>query len=160
MLDSCKTREERWEGVQTLITKWLEERQQVVVMYCSLSGFNPFSSQSPASINKLRQFCQILVDYISAGHFEVYDQLVKEAEDFKDDYRQLLQRLYPQITETTEIALDFNDTYDTDEHCTQAMDSLKHKLSELGEHLVNRFAMEDRLIHALHTVHGAQMEPA
>lgn len=156
MLDNCQTREERWEGVQNIVTKWLEERQEVVVLYCSLCGVNTFSSDCSQSISKLRYFCQIMVDYISAGHFEVYDQLVKEAEDFEEDHKNLLQNLYPKITATTEAALDFNDIYDTDEHCEQAMGHLKAELSKLGEHLVSRFAMEDQLINTLHATHAVE----
>ena len=46
MLDNCTTKEERWQGVQKLITRWLSERQELVVLYCSLSGIRNFSTES------------------------------------------------------------------------------------------------------------------
>lgn len=154
MLDDCKTKEERWGGVNKLIDRWLQERQELIVLYCSLSGAYAFSPNSKNSMQKLSKFCQILVDYVSAGHFEVYDQLLKEAEAFDDTQDELVAEIYPKITMTTEIALDFNDKYDTDEHCDQAMDQLSKNLSKLGEILVSRFDLEDRLIEALHNSHA------
>lgn len=154
MLENCKTKEERWGGVNDLIERWLAERQELIVLYCSLSGVHAFSPNSVQSVQKLRKFCQILVDYVSAGHFEVYDQLSQEAEAFGDGSEKLLAEYYPNITLTTEVALDFNDKFDTDEHCQQKMGSLKADLSRLGEVLVARFEMEDNLIEALHNSHA------
>jgi regulator of sigma D len=154
MLENCKTPEERWGGVEGLVERWLAERQELIVLYCSLSGVHAFSPNSIKSIQKLKRFCEILVDYVSAGHFEVYDQLTKEAEAFGDGSEALMQQLYPELTETTQVALDFNDKYDTEEHCKEKMIDLKRDLSVLGELLVNRFEMEDRLIQELHNSHA------
>ena len=156
MLENCKTKEERHEGVETLLNKWLEERQELIVLYCSMSGTSSFSPDCSSSITKLRRFCQILLDYVSAGHFEVYGQLVKEAEAYCDGTETLLESLYPQLRATTETALAFNDTYDTDDHCRDAMALLKDRLSTLGEVMDQRFALEDELIQVLHKSH----EPA
>lgn len=99
------------------------------------------------------------MDYVSAGHFEVYDHLAKEAEDFNDSSaRELMNKLYPALTETTQLALDFNDTYDTSEHSEKALRKLHEELSRLGEELSERFAMEDQLIDALHTAHSELLE--
>ena len=154
MLENCTTKEERWEGVQKLIERWLADRQELVVLYCSVSGVNSLAADCSRSTQKIKQFCQILMDYASAGHFEVYDQLVQEAEKYEDGSEVLLQQLYPRIAITTEAILKFNDIFDTDEHCEQAIDSLRDELSALGEHLTNRFAYEDQLIDGLHTIHA------
>ena len=154
MLDNCKTKEERWGGVNQLIDRWLQERQELIVLYCSLSGAYAFSPNSNASMQKLRKFCQILVDYVSAGHFEVYDQLLKEAEAFNDAQDELVAEIYPKISFTTEVALEFNDRYDSDEQCSQSIELLAKNLSRLGEVLVSRFDLEDRLIEALHNSHA------
>jgi regulator of sigma D len=99
---------------------------------------------------KLRSFCQILVDYVSAGHFEVYDQLIKEGREFDDaEALQEASKLYDTIDTTTERLLDFNDKYlETDD-----ISSLTADLSHLGEALEVRFSTEDRLISVLHTSH-------
>lgn len=153
MLDDCKTKEERWDGVQQLIERWLAERQELVVLYCSVCGVNSLTADCSTSTQRIKQFCQVMMDYVSAGHFEVYDQLMTEAEEFGDGSEVILQKLYPKIGETTEAILNFNDIFDTDEHCEQAIGQLKGELSILGEHMTNRFSYEDRLIKGLHAVH-------
>jgi len=157
MLEQCTNKEDRFAGVQRIINHWLEERQELVVAYCSLSGVNQFSADCSQSLNKLSAFCQLLIDYISAGHFEVYDQLAREAEAFNDQNLSLINTLLPQITETTDTALNFHETYDTEEHCLQALSRLKSELSVLGEAISLRFNLEDQLIAILHDAHASQI---
>lgn len=149
MLENCKTAKERWGGVSEIIDRWLEERQEMLVQYCALSGLDQDLSDLQRG-EKLRSFCQILVDYVSAGHFEVYDQLIKEGREFDDaDALQEAGKLYDTIDVTTERLLDFNDKYlETDD-----ISSLTEDLSQLGEALEVRFSAEDRLISVLHTSH-------
>ncbi|WP_323813739.1 sigma D regulator [Cellvibrio sp. NN19] len=149
MLENCKTAKERWGGVSEIIDRWLEERQEMLVQYCALSGLDQNLSELQRG-DKLRSFCQILVDYVSAGHFEVYDQLIKEGREFDDaDALQEAGKLYDTIDATTERLLDFNDKYlETDD-----ISSLSEDLSQLGEALEVRFSAEDRLISVLHTSH-------
>jgi len=155
MLENCKTREERWGGVETLIEGWLKERQELIVLYCALSGTQAIASGKSRPAQKLQKFCEILVDYVSAGHFEIYDQLLKEAEEFQDGGEQLASKMYPKLTKTTEIALDFNDKYDTSENAKDQSTQLPTDLSRLGEILVSRFEMEDHLIQVLHSQHAS-----
>lgn len=149
MLENCKTAKERWGGVSEIIDRWLEERQAMLVQYCALSGLDQDLSDIQRG-EKLRSFCQILVDYVSAGHFEVYDQLIKEGREFDDaEALQEAGKLYDTIDTTTEKLLDFNDKYlETDD-----LSSLSADLSHLGEALEVRFSAEDRLISVLHTSH-------
>jgi regulator of sigma D len=149
MLENCKTAKERWGGVNEIIDRWLEERQAMLVQYCALSGLDQNLSDLQRG-EKLRSFCQILVDYVSAGHFEVYDQLIKEGREFDDaEALQEASKLYNTIDSTTERLLDFNDKYlETDD-----LSSLSNDLSLLGEALEVRFSTEDRLISVLHTSH-------
>jgi regulator of sigma D len=149
MLENCKSAKERWGGVSEIIDRWLEERQAMLVQYCALSGLDQDLSDLQRG-EKLRVFCQILVDYVSAGHFEVYDQLIKEGREFDDaEALQEAGKLYDTIDTTTERLLDFNDKYlETDD-----VSSLSADLSKLGEALEVRFSTEDRLISVLHTSH-------
>lgn len=149
MLENCKSAKERWGGVSEIIDRWLEERQAMLVQYCALSGLDQDLSDLQRG-EKLRSFCQILVDYVSAGHFEVYDQLIKEGREFDDaEALQEASKLYDTIDTTTERLLDFNDKYlETDD-----LGSLTADLSHLGEALEVRFSTEDRLISVLHTSH-------
>lgn len=149
MLENCKSAKERWGGVSEIIDRWLEERQAVLVQYCALSDREQNLSDLQRG-EKLRTFCQILVDYVSAGHFEVYDQLIKEGREFDDaEALQEASKIYDTIDTTTERLLDFNDKYlETDD-----ISSLTTDLSHLGEVLEVRFSAEDRLISVLHTSH-------
>jgi len=111
------------------------------------SKYLPEHSEAPRQLQKV---CQILVDYVSAGHFEVYDQLIKEGREFEDkDALKEAGDLYSRIDQTTEYALDFNDKY----LATDDLNSLTGDLSGLGEILASRFEAEDRMIDVLHIAH-------
>lgn len=151
MLENCQNAKERWGGVNVIIDRWLHERQDLLVQYCALSamGKNTVANDELRG-EKLRSLCQILVDYVSAGHFEIYDQLIKEGRDF-DDEEALHEAggLFTLVDGTTEKLLDFNDKYlETDD-----LTSLNTDLSHLGEVLESRFSAEDRMISVLHTSH-------
>jgi regulator of sigma D len=148
MLENCQNAKERWGGVSIIIDRWLQERQDMLVQYCDIGGAD--QANAGARGDKLRHFCQILVDYVSAGHFEIYDQLIKEGREF-DDEEALHEagRLFTIVDNTTEKLLDFNDKYlETDD-----LSSLDQDLSSLGETLEIRFSAEDRMISVLHTSH-------
>ena len=53
----------------------------------------------------------------------------------------------------TQQCVDFNDKYDTAEHCLEKITDLSKDLSDLGEMLSERFDLEDQLIEKLHNVH-------
>jgi regulator of sigma D len=147
MLENCQNAKERWGGVNAIIDRWLQERQDMLVQYCALSGAQ---QSDEIRAEKLRNLCQILVDYVSAGHFEIYDQLIKEGREFEDEEAlHEAGRLFTIVDGTTEKLLDFNDKYlETDD-----LSSIVKDLSGLGETLEIRFSAEDRMISVLHTSH-------
>lgn len=153
MLENCANTKELWGGVENLVKAWLNERQDLIVKYCAVSGVQGVVGQSPSAMQRLRRFCQVLVDYLSAGHFEVFAQLMREAEEFNDGSIDKARRLFAQIDATTDPILDFNDTYDTEEHCEEAIERLQAELSHLGVLLSERFDLEDQLIRVAHTAH-------
>ncbi len=146
MLENCQSAKERWGGVNDIIDRWLQERQDMLIQFCNLSE----NTDDEGAGQKLQRLCQILVDYVSAGHFEVYDQLIKEGRDFEDEKAlQEAGELFSRIDATTEVILDFNDKYlETDD-----LDALTPDLSQLGETLAARFESEDRMIEVLHIAH-------
>lgn len=155
MLENCDIKE-RWSGVDKLIERWLAERQKVIVQFCALSGVHSLSKTGNAAIRtRLQKFCQLLLDYVSAGHFEIYYELVREAEAFQDGSVDAAKALIPLLNATTAKALDFNDKYaeaDANEIAWLARD-----LSALGEILEERFDGEDKLINATHWSHRDQV---
>lgn len=154
MLENCKSAQERWGGVSETIDRWLQERQTLLVLFCKLtaqkdSGFTADTEET------LQSFCQILVDYVSAGHFGVYEQLVNEGREF-DNQTGLIEakKYYKTVDGTTELILDFNDKYqETDDLAT-----LVHDLSKLGECLAIRFEAEDQMVEILHNAHKEYVE--
>jgi regulator of sigma D len=156
MLENCQSAKERWGGVSELIDRWLKERQELIVRFCDLTNMEEFTDVDHG-VRSFTEFCQILLDYMSAGHFEVYEQLLIEAKEFNDGGIDLANRLYPQIQETTEAALDFNDLFDNTPEDAEDLRNLKPALSRLGERLEERFELEDMMIEVLHTSHAGQI---
>ena len=154
MLENCKSARERWGGVSDIIDRWLHSRQALLVHFCALSEKKEISEGDAEVEENVRQLCQQLVDYVSAGHFEVYEQLIREGQDFGDKTALEKSRdLYKQIDSTTDLAVDFNDKYlETDD-----LGSLARDLSQLGEALETRFSSEDQMIALLHTAHKNQL---
>ena len=154
MLENCNNKQERFARVQQLINEWLAERQELVVSYHSLCNIDEPKEDCQRTIQSLKVFCQVLVDYISAGHFEVYNLLAEEDEAFGSANLNVLEDALPNITMTTDLALAFQETYDTDEHCIEAISRLKQELSTVGEAITHRFSLEDKLIEVLHSSHA------
>ncbi|RJG12968.1 sigma D regulator [Pseudomonas cavernicola] len=155
MLESCQNAQERWGGVHLLIDRWLQERHELVRTYDVLND----SPQPPAAnALALQRFCEVLVDYVSAGHFEVYEQLTSEAKAFGDQRGlELAKQIYPRIEAITEVALSFNDRFDNGD-CRDSV-SLGVELKRLGQLLHERFELEDCLIEVLHNAHQQQTAP-
>ena len=98
----------------------------------------------------MRRLCEVMVDYVSAGHFEVYEQLIQEGKEFEDtEGLKKAASLYQIIDETTEKLIDFNDKYEE----IDDLSTLVNDLSATGEVLANRFEAEDQMINVLHTAH-------
>lgn len=155
MLENCDIKE-RWSGVDKLVERWLAERQALIVQFCALSGVHVLSPQAGvANSTRLKRFCEMLVDYVSAGHFEVFYELLREAEAFQDGSAEAAHALMPQINGTTADALDFNDKYV--EKTQIPIAGLAKDLSRLGEVLAERFDYEDRLICTTHSNHREQV---
>ena len=156
MLESCQNAQERWGGVNLLIDRWLQERQELISSY---DAVHAAPQASAAATQALQRFCEVLVDYVSAGHFEVYEQLTNEAKAF-DDQRglELAKKIYPRIDAITEVALSFNDRCDNGDCRDNA--SQAHELKQLGQLLHERFDLEDCLIEVLHNAHQEQSTAA
>jgi len=102
--------------------------------------------------SQIQAFCQILMDYLSAGHFEVYDDIAKACEKKGLESQQLANTIYPRISDTTDIALDFNDKY-AEVDAEDLLTGFDNDLSVMGEALEARFALEDELIDNLYSNH-------
>lgn len=124
----------------------MDERQQMLVLYCKLAGIESFSPDKPEK-QLLRDFCQLLVDYVAFGHFEVFDRITS-GEERRGEVVRVADEAYPKIAAVTELVVAFNDKYDLSDH-QQPLDNLSRDLSVLGEDLAGRIELEDKLVKAL-----------
>ncbi len=140
-----------FQSVDALLTSWLRERQAVLTRYTELAAaFGKATSLSAGLKNRQVSLCELLVDYVSAGHFEVFIKLVEEAESFADGGEELALRLMPDITDTTEFILAYEEKYTGD---GAAVLPEERDISALGEILETRMSLEDKLISRLHNKH-------
>lgn len=149
----------QWQRIEALVQAWLDERQQLIVLLCTmqglkgLSGAQPYETQQPMH-RQVQRFCQLLMDYISAGYFEVYRELVNEARHFHRDNPALTRQILQKLDNSTDAALAFNEDFEHADQCLAQRDVLPERISALMETLEERFALEDQLILSIH-----QQEP-
>jgi regulator of sigma D len=136
-----------WGGVNSVINKWLVERQELIRLYCSLTED---AADRSIFLRRLETFCEVLVDYLFAGHFEVFTELESEARHFDERSLQLVNALYPYLEQSTEIALIFNDRCEQLKLSHRDFEKIREELSYLGESLTDRFQLEDQLIEYVH----------
>lgn len=141
---------EQFNTVEELLTRWLKERRGLLGRYTEIVVAVDSEPDTAALQARQRALCELLVDYVSAGHFEVFNQLIGEAETFADGSGALAEKLMPAIGDTTEVILAYEEKYGTGESYP---DTLRRDLSALGEVLESRFVLEDRLIAGLHHRH-------
>lgn len=153
MLKHTESKKEHWGTVDKLVEGWLKERQELILLYCAVDGLREFTPQDTPVDIKVQAFSDVLIDYMSAGHFEIYDELLQEAADFNEDYTDIANAILPRIQSSTQIAVDFNDKYTSKDITEAEMPELAADLSRLGEKLVERFDLEDQLIEMMHNSH-------
>jgi len=135
------------------IKQLINERNEVLSLYCSLAKCdgNKITSADEIDADTLQEFCQLLIDYIATGHFELYSR-ISEGKERRQEIIKLADTIYPRIEKTTALAVEFNDVYDGGNQFTDEQKSkLPQQLSSLGEELATRIELEDKLINTLLT---------
>ena len=125
-----------------LVSELQQERQQVWSLYCKVGEQKPFSSSSETQ-SLITEFSQLLIDYVSLGHFGIYERLLNGTER-RDAVLTAAKEIYPEFSKTTESVMAFNDKY-TDQKQIPNVDQLESDLSSLGEDLAKRIDLEDKL---------------
>ncbi|MFI3245560.1 MAG: sigma D regulator [Ferrimonas sp.] len=150
MLTKLEQAVNAWGGSNALVDQWLDSRRQLLIHYCQLAGLAPYQTAPTAlpPLKHIRQFCGILLDYVSAGHFEVYKQVSSACEQHGRHSQQLMESILPKIHHSTDIALAFNDRY-AEQPTDEQMLQLDIDLSQLGQAMEERFALEDTLLEVL-----------
>ena len=135
--------------IEELIENLLAERQQMLVLFCTVAGLAPFTHDKPFD-KELEEFCEILIDYISVGHFEAYERILSNPSEASAERQEVAQKIYPRILETTDAAMGFNDKYEALNGEAPAHD-LEADLTKLISEIVVRIDLEDKLINFLRT---------
>ncbi len=138
--------QERRGASNELIEHMLKERNQLLSLMLQVSSDN--SQEKSAQIDAdLEEFIQVLVDYIAAAHFGLYERIV-EGKERRKAVSDLAIEIYPRIEQTTQIALAFDEKYNPDNE-ERKLNHLAEDLSMLGEELTTRIELEDQLIQLL-----------
>jgi len=132
---------EKKQQAYQLIAELQNERQEVWSLYCHIAELIPFSANRTVR-KKLARFSEILIDYVSLGHFGVCEYLLA-AVDKSDPALPFVRKIDLALSASTEAAVSFNDKYDS--NAAIILDNLKQDLSVLGESLAARSDLEDRL---------------
>lgn len=156
MLEDCKNALERWGGVHSLIDRWLDQRRSLLVSFIELKEACD-SELEAVSKARIDTFSETLMDYISAGHFEIYPQLAEEARAFNDESAlQIASQLLERLEMSTEMVLEFDTDYASTVRCQQHLARLPAWIDRLAKGLTERFALEDQLIARLHATNSPQ----
>ena len=143
--------------------KWIDEmihaREKLITTYFKLLTLpldkDDTSSQAlHPSYEQMNEFCNLLVDYLSRGHFKVYPKILTIMEHVSSRRMTVARRLIPRIENTTEHLLKFDEKYskDLDEGI---MKNWREDLSYVGQWLEIRFKHEDRMVIALQIMDNA-----
>ncbi len=145
MLNQLESLTERVGGSNKLVDRWLHVRKHLLVAYYNLVGIKP-GKESYMRLNEkaLDDFCQSLVDYLSDGHFNIYERIIREMEGTTPYLA--ASKLYPLLEANTQQIMDYYDS--TLENAIDHDNYLEFQqaLSDLGEALEERFTLEDKLI--------------
>lgn len=149
MLSRLEQAKEQWGGQHSSIDNWLTERQDLLIDYCKLAGLAPFEQKPLPTNEQLQSFFQLLVDYLSAGHFEIYKDLVSQCERRGPHSIEQAERVYPHLYKSTAELMVYNDKYDA-ELTEELLVEFDQELSALGELLSQHIELEDQLIHCIY----------
>ncbi len=138
--------EDRRSQTSHLVNELLGERQQMWALYCKVAGLEPFSQDKPVDA-LLKDFCQVLVDYISLGHFGLY-QKIMSGEERRQKVVEVAEQIYPRMSEVADKAIDFNDMVVSSNGSIPSK-KLSDELSHLGEELAARIELEDKLLETI-----------
>jgi regulator of sigma D len=146
-----KPLQERRARTRKEIKQLIAERNSVLSQYYNLASHTDENNNEDTEtvLEMLQEFCQDLVDYMATGHFEIYRR-IEDGDERRDDILELANEVFPKITTTTEVAMNFNDLYDmSKDFNNEVLKDLSKQLSTLGEHLAARIDLEDKFINTL-----------
>jgi len=146
---SAQAPNERRARTRKEIMQLIEDRNSVLTQYYNLVKYTESESDNHSIPELLEEFCQEMVDYMAKGHFELYRR-IEEGNERRDEIIKLANKIMPRISDTTQVAIAFNDRYDnTDDLKEEGFEQLPRHLAKLGEELATRIDLEDQIINTL-----------
>ena len=128
-----------------LIKHWrlqrLVLRKRLLQLLCTRLLTTPVPEQETC----LQQLCGELIDYISTGHFKVYSGLLRRKSGLQQDLQHLLTYVFRCIGSSTDIVLDFNDSFD-EANIPVGSSQMTEALNKLTRSLLVRFALEEQML--------------
>jgi regulator of sigma D len=146
MNKTAKTHPDARTTTRKLIDDMLKQRQQMLVLLWELTKLDLQRVDDTAK-EMVDEFLTILVDYIAAGHFGLY-QRINEGNERRSRVVETAKEIYTRIAATTESAVNFSERFENADE--KALNShLAQDLSNLAEQLTTRIELEDQLIEAM-----------
>ena len=142
----------RRKEIEGIILRWKQQRDAI---HDGLeeSLYSDHALQVEEQDFPIEDFCESLMDYISTGHFEIYEKLLHDSTAELEANRKLLEDIYHSIESTTDLALSFNEKYKDELVHSSEDDNLPRDLIELDNALTIRFALEDQLLELTSETH-------
>lgn len=137
---------ERRYAAKTKLNTLMVSRTETLSLFSGLAALRPFKPDREIQM-ALQEFCEALVDYTASAHFQLY-RFIDEGTERRTKVLNIAQQVYPNIADTTQQILDFNEKYDCEEHCGDLAE-LDQDMSRLGEILADRILYEDQIIAAI-----------
>lgn len=145
-MQSISASTERRYAAKTKLTSLLQSRTETLTLFNQLAGLRPFNPENDVQM-ALQEFCEALVDYTASAHFQLY-RFIDEGTERRTKVLDIAKQVYPNIADTTQQILDFNEKYDNEDNC-KSLSELDQDLSKLGEILADRILYEDQVIEAI-----------
>ncbi|GMQ86947.1 MAG: hypothetical protein BMS9Abin08_0145 [Gammaproteobacteria bacterium] len=128
----------------------VKTRSETLSLYTELASQRPFEADEVTS-EALQEFCQALIDYAASAHFQLY-RYISDKLERRTPVLDVADKVYPQIVQTTDSILRFNDKYQDVDLLNvdgELLTLLDADLSNLGETLAERIQLEDKVISAM-----------
>lgn len=131
--------------IEKFLTPWLQQRQEILTNLYNLAGLLPKNIEK--NNISLTCFFQILIDYMCAGHLQIFNLLIKRNSINLSQIKNILH----QINCNTNNIIKFNYKFNKF-HNISAID-----IANLLEEFANRIELEDILLHTKHFIQNKNL---
>ena len=146
MYNTLEKTKQIWGGKNEVIDYWLELRHELLVNLSKVAGMTVSDKRCLPTEKELSDFCAALIDYVSAGHFRIYNRVIERWTEKGIGATKETDALYFNIVETTRPLVAFNDKYVDAKLTEDNSADFDKDVSDVAELIELRFQFEDALI--------------